>query len=405
MNPAERLFIGRYISDPKRNLLRFSFLFMILGIVISVGILTAALNLFEGYERALKSVLLDSFAHIRVYGAGAGSLPDSLATATLEKLSPRPEIRSAVPVLSSNLMAQNGGKARGGMMQAYATGKGEAAIHAKYVAQGSAQVAPGEVILGHYLARDLGLALEDTVLVSFPRLDLITPLGMYPNQRSLKVTGIYNSGFYEYDRSLMIGSLADLRALSGLASGFSNIELHLGNAFADDAQRLAAEYDQLIGPAVYAAPVVNTTLLSMVKMQKWLIFIVFSFLVLIAGINVISGVLTLILDKRNEIAVLKALGAGAGTVRNILGYQITLVCLASVILGQLFGFLLSWLIVRQNIYKLKGDVYYIDRLELYVSPFNQVLIFAVAALLVTLCVRIPLRRIDRMRTIDLLRNT
>jgi len=120
---------------------------------------------------------------------------------------------------------------------------------------------------------------------------------------------------------------------------------------------------------------------------------------------VISGVLTLILDKRNEIAVLKALGAGAGTVRNILGYQITLVCLASVILGQLFGFLLSWLIVRQNIYKLKGDVYFIDRLELYVSPFNQVLIFAVAALLVTLCVRIPLRRIDRMRTIDLLRNT
>lgn len=56
MNPAERLFIERYISDPKRNLLRFSFLFMILGIVISVGILTAALNLFEGYERALKSV-------------------------------------------------------------------------------------------------------------------------------------------------------------------------------------------------------------------------------------------------------------------------------------------------------------------------------------------------------------
>ena len=45
MNPAERLFIGRYISDPKRNLLRFSFLFMILGIVISVGILTAALNI------------------------------------------------------------------------------------------------------------------------------------------------------------------------------------------------------------------------------------------------------------------------------------------------------------------------------------------------------------------------
>ncbi|MDD3464098.1 MAG: ABC transporter permease [Candidatus Cloacimonetes bacterium] len=405
MNPAERLFIERYISDPKRNLLRFSFLFMILGIVISVGILTAALNLFEGYERALKSVLLDSFAHIRVYGTGAGSLPDSLAEATLNRLNAFPEIKSAVPVLNSSLMAQNGSKARSGLMQAYAKAIGEEAIHAKYVTQGSAQVAAGQVIVGHYLARDLGLALGDTMLVSFPRLDLITPLGLYPNQRPLKVTGIYNSGFYEYDRSLMIGSLADLRALSGLASGFSNIELRLQNTYADDAQNLAAKYDHLLGPYVYAAPVVNTTLLSMVKMQKWLIFIVFSFLVLIAGINVISGVLTQILDKRNEIAVLKALGAAPGTVRNILGSQITLVCLASVILGQLFGFLLSWLIVKQNVYKLKGDVYFIDRLELYVSPFNQALIFVVAALLILLCVRIPLRRIDRMRTIDLLRNT
>lgn len=149
---------------------------------------------------------------------------------------------------------------------------------------------------------------------------------------------------------------------------------------------------------------INTTLLSMVRMQKWLIFIVFSFLVLIAGINVISGVLTLILDKRNEIAVLKALGAGASTIRNILAYQVTLVCLISVIVGQLFGFLLSWIVVRQNIYKLKGEVYFIDRLELYISPFNQAVIFIVAALLIILCIRIPLRRIDRMRTIDLLRN-
>lgn len=224
MNPAERLFIERYVSDPKRNLLRFSFLFMILGIVISVGILTAALNLFEGYERALKSVLLDSFAHIRIYSSGVEPLSDSLAASTLSHLSTRPEIRSAVPVLSGNLMAQNGSKARSSLMQAYGgNGKGEN-IHAKYIQSGSPEVAPGQAVLGHYLAKDLGLALGDTVIVSFPRLDLITPLGMYPNQRALKVSGIYNSGFYEYDRSLIIGNVDDLRALSGIASGFNSIE-------------------------------------------------------------------------------------------------------------------------------------------------------------------------------------
>ncbi|MCB5247130.1 MAG: ABC transporter permease [Candidatus Cloacimonetes bacterium] len=404
MNPAERLFIGRYVSDPKRNLLRFSFLFMILGIVISVGILSAALNLFEGYERSLKAVLLDSFAHIRITAAGNGPLPDTLTASTLVTLSARPEISSVVPVLSSNIMAQNGGKARGGLMQAFGPGRHGSDILAKYVRQGSPEVSGGQVILGHYLAEDLGVALGDTVLVSFPRLDLITPLGMYPNQRELRVTGLYNSGFYEYDRSLLIGDIADLRALSGLDSGFSNIEVRLRNSETDAASALAVEYDRILDPGLYAAPVVNTTLLSMVRMQKWLLFIVFSFLVLIAGINVISGVLTLILDKKSEIAVLKALGASAMTIRNILGYQVTLVCLASVILGQLFGFLLSWLIVNQNFYQLKGDVYFTDRLELYVSPFNQAVVFIVAALLIVLCIRVPLRRIDRMRAIDLLQN-
>lgn len=404
MNPAERLFLERYISDPKRNLLRFSFLFMVLGIVISVGILSAALNLFEGYERALKSVLLDSFAHIRVVSAGVEPLSDTEAAKAIDKLSESKEIRSAVPVLSSSLLAQNEDKARGGMMQAYSWENSSENIFAKYVKKGSAEIAPGNVILGHYLAEDLGLALGDTVTVSFPRLDMITPLGMYPNQRLLKVTGIYNSGFYEYDRSLLIGDLEDLRALSGIESGFSSLELRLHNKYADSAPVLAHKYNRILGRDAYAMPVINTSLLSLVRMQKWLIFIVFSFLVLIAGINVISSVFTLMLDKRSEIAVLKALGASSKMVQNILGWQLTLVCLASVILGQLFGLLISWGIANQNIYKLKGEVYFIDKLEIYASPLNQILIFVVASLLIWICIRAPLRRVNRMRVIDLLRN-
>ncbi|MGC9362601.1 MAG: FtsX-like permease family protein, partial [Candidatus Syntrophosphaera sp.] len=103
-------------------------------------------------------------------------------------------------------------------------------------------------------------------------------------------------------------------------------------------------------------------------------------------------------------AVLKALGAGSSVIRNILGYQMAAVGLLSIVLGQLFGWLLSWLIVNQSFYRLKGDVYFIDRLEFYISPLNQAVIFGVAAMLILLCIHIPLRRIGRMRVIDLLRN-
>ena len=153
-----------------------------------------------------------------------------------------------------------------------------------------------------------------------------------------------------------------------------------------------------------ALPTTNTTLLRLVKMQKWLIFIVFFFLVVISGINIISGISTQIYDKKNEIAVLKALGAPKSTIRHILGYQVTLLCLIAIILGLILGFIASWLIVHQNIYQLKGEVYFIDKLALYVAPLNQILIFFLASLLVFLCVQIPLRRIDKMQVIDLLRN-
>lgn len=404
MNPAERLFLERYVNNPGRNLLRFSFVFMVLGIVLSVGILSAALNLFEGYERALKSVLLDSFPHIRVQNVSGEYMGPKLVSRSLARLKTRPEIDSAVPILSFSLMAHNSDKVRGAVVHAYDSGHAGQNSYAKYVTEGDKELDRGKVIVGHYLAKELGFSLGDTLRTTYPRLDRITPLGMYPNQQSFVISGIYNSGYYEYDRSLIISSVADAQSILGITEGFNGIQIKLKPEYVDDSARLAAVMDSDLGFGLYAAPVANTTLLRLVKMQKWLIFIIFSFLVLIAGINVVSGVLTLILDKKNEIAVLKALGAGSATIRNILGYQMMLVCLASIILGQLLGWLLSWLVVKQNFYQLKGDVYFIDRLELFVSPFNQAVIFIVAAILVILCIRIPLRRIDRMRVIDLLRN-
>lgn len=403
MNPAERLFVERYFSNPGRNLLRFSFLFMILGIVLSVGILSAALNLFEGYERALKTVLLDSFPHISVGSQYNEYVSPEAAENALAWLNERPEIASAAPVLSFSLMAHNAGKVRGSVLTAYEP-DADGANLAKYISRGSAVPTGGSVIVGRYLASELGLGLGDTLRTSYPRLDRITPLGMYPNEHAFTIGGIYDSGYYEHDRTLIVASMEDARDILGNEAGYTGIELKLKNEQVDDAARFAAVYDNELSPGLYAAPVANTTLLHIVRMQKWLIFIIFSFLVLIAGINVISSVITLIYDKKNEIAVLKALGAGSAVIRNILGYQMAAVGLLSIVLGQLFGWLLSWLIVNQSFYRLKGDVYFIDRLEFYISPLNQAVIFSVAAMLILLCIHIPLRRIGRMRVIDLLRN-
>lgn len=404
MNSAERFFLTRYLRDPKRNLLRFSFVFMVLGIVLSVGILSAGMNLFEGYERALKSVLFDSFPHIKIQNSVGEYLDSDQIAKAQAALSKMPEIASLTPVVSFNVMALRDQQMRGCLINAYDMAGKKDLPFDKFVITGSKWVDSKEVIIGHYLAKEYDLSVGDTLRVMYPQLDRITPLGLHSGEHAFRIAGLYRSGFYEYDRSLIICSIPDAWNILFTEDKFAALDVRLKSDVVEDAPAISRKYDVLLGSGFTAMPMVGGTLLRTVAMQKWLIFIVFSFLVMIAGINVISAVTTQIFDKRNEIAVLKTLGATPQTIRRVIQYQLSLVCLAAILIGQTFGALLSWLVVKQNFYRLKGEVYFIDKLELYISAPNMLAIFIVAAIFCVICIVLPLRRIDKLHIIDLLRN-
>lgn len=404
MNSTERFFLSRYIRDPKRNLLKFSFVFMVLGIVLSVAILSAGMNLFEGYERALKSVLFDSFAHIKVQSSGGEYLsPEQLAHAR-SVLEQQPEVASLTPLVSFNVMALQDEQMRGCLINAYDTASQAELPFEKFVIQGEKRVHDSEIIIGHYLAKEYKLSIGDTLRVMYPQLDRITPLGLYSGEHAFRIAGLYRSGFYEYDRSLIICSIPTAWNILFTEDKYAALDVRLKSHLVENAPSISRKYDVILGSGFTAVPMVGGTLLRTVAMQKWLIFIVFSFLVMIAGINVISAVSTQIYDKRNEIAVLKTLGAAPQTIRRVIQYQLFLVCVAAILIGQGFGALLSWMVVKQNFYRLKGEVYFIDKLELYISAPNMLAVFVVAAIFCVICIVLPLRKIDKLHIIDLLRN-
>ncbi len=190
------------------------------------------------------------------------------------------------------------------------------------------------------------------------------------------------------------------------ASGFSKIEIRLDPKYIDKAPEIGQKLQEIVGNyySVYPWQTFSAGLLHLVTMEKWLIFIIFCFLVLIAGINVISAVSTIILDKKNEIAVLKTLGANSTSIKRVLSFQVGLSALLAILAGQILGALLSWGIEKQNFYKLKGDVYFIDSLNTSIAPLNQLIIFIVSAALVFICIYYPLKQIDKLEIIELLRN-
>jgi len=297
----------------------------VLGIVLSVGILSAGLNLFEGYERALKSVLLDSFAHVRIERGDGKWLDAEQVQRVRDKLGSLDEISSITPSIGLNLMAIDASSTRGCIFNAYETPASQTPLYAKYVIRGKAEIQDGQIFVGHYLAEEFGLGLGDSLRVLYPQLNRVTPMGIYSGEHLFQIAGIYRSGFYEFDRSLIIGTVTDARSILFTDDLYAYMDIKLKGARIEEAYALAARYNALAGADLMAYPVVGTGLLRTVAMQKWLIFIVFSFLVLIAGINVISAVSTMIFDKKNEIAVLKTLGATARTIRRVVDYQILLV--------------------------------------------------------------------------------
>ncbi|MCB5264822.1 MAG: ABC transporter permease [Candidatus Cloacimonetes bacterium] len=402
MDKLELFFVKRYLKTPKRNLFRFAFVFMVLGIILSVGILSAGLNLFQGYESNLKSLLLDSFAHIGIQSSYGDLISEQDTETIINQLSQKTEIISAIPSLEHPLLGQKGDKIRAISLRAYDFDR--EFPYQKYISGGEGKLQSGEVIVGHYLAEELGLSIGDSIELNYPRFDRITPLGIQTAQHRYKIAAIYRSGYYESDRSLVISTLSDARALLLLPQGYSKLELRIKDA--DKAGIFASEYSDILGHEFIAIPwnLYAESLLRLVAMEKWLIFIVFSFLVLIAGINVISAVSTIIIEKRSEIAVLKTLGASPRSIKRLFALRVGVVAIMAVLIGQVFGALLSWFVEKQTFYHLKGDVYFIDTLGARITFPNLLVVFLVASFLIFLCVMFPLKQIEKMQIIDVIRN-
>jgi len=377
---------------------------MVLGIVISVGILSAGMNLFEGYETTLRSLLLDSIAHINVQSSYMSYMNEDDTLIIKRLIADNKDIVSSYWTLSSGVIAMHDGHVRGSQLRAYEEING-VLPYKKYVSTGKSTPSNGQIIVGHYLARDLGLDIGDSLTVMYPQINRLSAMGLYPSSKDLQIVGLYRSGYYELDRSLIIAHKSDADALLSTASKISAYEIKLKPQSLDKADHLAKSLEQQLGVRYLAVSWMqyNQGLLSLITMEKWLLFIVFSFLVMIAGLNVISTISTVMYDANSEIALLLACGATHKAIGSLLNLRIAVVCIFSVVSGQLLGALVSWMVVKQSFYHLKGDVYFIDRLTLHISIQNQFIIFACAAVIVLMCIKFPLSQLRKLNVIQILR--
>lgn len=248
---------------------------------------------------------------------------------------------------------------------------------------GSSESGKPGIVLGKTLAERLGLFPgEPVTVVAFQGAE-ITPTGIQPQMRSFEVTGIFETGLYQYDTKFAYIDLdvaADLLRMEGTVTG---IEFNVVDPWRSG--EVAARLSEELGfnYRVEDWQRQNASLFSALKLEKYAMGIILLLIVLVASFNIVSTLIMVVRDKVREIGILRTMGLRANDITAIFVLQGVAIGLIGTLIGTTAGLGLAWLLDTYEFITLPGDVYFIDRLPVDINPLDVATI-VVASLLISL---------------------
>lgn len=380
------LFIAaRYLRAKRRQaVVGVITLISVIGVAAGVASLIIALSITNGMRRDLQDRLVGSTAHVELMRVAADGIRDWRPL--LERLRKLPHVTAAAPGLYEQVLIARGARA-GGAEIAGIIPKDQRTVSdlLSDVKQGSAaELEPASqrvsesasqpvppIVIGKDLAESIGAEVGDTVEVISPQGEL-SPLGLVPRYRAFQVTGIFNSGFYQYDSGYGFVRLADAQRLFSEPDLISVIWFKVDDMNRADA--IGREIEQAAGPGFQTTNWMeeNRELFRALHLEQIVTFIILALIVCVAALNILIALTMMVMEKTKDIAVLMSFGVRVDQVRRIFLMQGLLISVIGTALGLLLGYALSWVGGHYRFIHLDASVYSIDYL-----PFAPRAIYAV----------------------------
>jgi lipoprotein-releasing system permease protein len=342
LQPFELLIGLRYTRAKRRNhFISFISLISMLGIALGVAALIIVLSVMNGFQKEIRARILGITPHLQIISEGGQF---SNWQPVLDKVIRNPEVRAASPYINGQGMLSQNENVQGVLVRGILpegenklTGLGE-----KMKAGNLNDLRAGEfgIVLGSDLARSLGTHLGETILLITPQ-GQITPAGMLPRLKQFHVVGIFEIGMAPYDNTLALINLADAQKLFRMGESVSGISARLKNL--DLAPRIARDLENDLPQDTYATDWTrqNANYFSVVAMEKKMMFIILSLIVLVAAFNIVSTLVMAVTDKQADIAILRTLGASPTSIMKIFMVQGVLIGLIGMGLGVVGGVLIA----------------------------------------------------------------
>jgi lipoprotein-releasing system permease protein len=385
------------------------------GVVVGVSALILVLGVMNGLQKDLRDKILIGSPDLRVLTVG-DDLTMTDWEATLAKVRLQPNVVAAQPFVLKDAIISKGNdyaeplKVVG--LPAAAPGEPDVTQIRKYARSGDFTFRPPNdstraIVIGQRLAERLNAWPGQTVvLLTIPgRVQLSNAMGGFvPIYRKYIITGIFETGMYEYDSGYAYMELAAAQDLAGLGARVTGIDVRTPD------RSLAPQVAEQVG-TVLGFPYrtvdwqsQNRSLFSALKLEKLAMGVILLLIVLVAAFNIVSTLTMVVTDKTREIGILKAMGMPAGSIRRIFLWQGAAIGFVGTSLGVLLGMVGALALTRFKLIELDPSVYFIDRLPIQIAVSDVIWITVASLGIAMLATLWPARQASRLQPVEAIRH-
>ena len=265
------------------------------------------------------------------------------------------------------------------------------------------------VFIGSETAYNLDLGIGDKITLMSSTF-ITTPLGSLPKQENFKVAGIFSTGFLEFDQNIIFLNIKDVLSIFDKDEKDQNVEIYLqepmaANSLKEKIQKMNKNF------FIYTWSDLNKSLFSALKVERNVMFVILSLIVVVAAFNIISGLTILIKNKTKEIAILKTLGFNNRSIKKTFFLTGLTIGFFATVSGIILGIFVSFNIEKIRIFLLTvfnfeifpSDIYFLDQLPSEINLDSILIIFVISLIISALASYIPAMKISKMNTFRALR--
>ncbi len=407
----ERMVAFRYLrARRKEGFVSVIAAFSFLGIVLGVATLIIVMAVMNGFRQELLSRVLGLNGHLGIYAVHGTVLNDYETLA--KKASEVKGVNMVMPLIEGQVMVSSVRSAQGAIVRGIRPEDfAKRQILADSIVGGSVSAFsdPDTVFIGERLAQKLGVYVGEEITLISPK-GTVTAFGSVPRMRSYTVGGTFSVGMYEYDSAFIFMPMNEAQKFFNMDNTVTNLEVYLDHH--DLVNVVQPQIGSKLGNVrVYDWQRSNAAFFNAIQVERNVMFLILTLIILVASFNMISGLIMLVKDKGRDIAVLRTMGATRGMVMRIFFMSGASIGFFGTLFGVLFGLLFCDNIesIRRFLESLTGtdlfaaEIYFLTQLPAEVDPVEVVAVVIMALFLSFAATLYPSWRAARLDPVEALR--